>query len=147
METMIERIDSYIKYRKISDNRFITLCGLSVGTLGQARRNKGDLSHKSVEKILATFPDLNRVWLLTGDGEMLNPTPTISNTNSQSNSPITGNNNNVGSTFNNSPIQSGDATTSELIAILREEQRQNADLQAHMKEMMKDMMEIIRNKQ
>ena len=46
--------------------------GLSVGTLGKSRKEGRDLSQKVIEQILNFYTDINKVWLLTGEGEMLN---------------------------------------------------------------------------
>lgn len=61
-----------MKHKGLNDNRVTTECGLSKGLIGQARTGKSDLGKKTVDKILITYQDLSRVWLLTGEGEMLN---------------------------------------------------------------------------
>lgn len=136
---MIERIDIYLKHKGYTDNKFITLCGLSVGTLSQARRNKGDLSHKSVEKIISACKDLNRTWLLTGDGEMI-LTPTIQNDNSQ----VTGSYN-TGSTVSVNNQSNIDA----MLSMIKEQQRQNAETQkqnAKLQNMMDRFLTIMEKK-
>lgn len=55
----------------LNDNQVTVNCGLSVGLLGKARRGDSDLGKKAIEKILNTYQEINRVWLLTGEGEML----------------------------------------------------------------------------
>lgn len=76
MERKIDRFDRYMKSKGLNDNKVTNLLGLSVGTLGKSRKPQRDLSDKSVEQILKFYTDLNRVWLMTGEGEMLY-TPTI----------------------------------------------------------------------
>lgn len=44
---------------------------MSVGLLGKSRKENRDLSDKVIEQILNFYTDLNKVWLLTGEGEML----------------------------------------------------------------------------
>ena len=39
--------------------------------LSQARTGKSDLGNSTINKILSIYQDLNRVWLLTGEGDML----------------------------------------------------------------------------
>jgi seryl-tRNA synthetase len=56
----------------LNDNRVTVECGLSVGLLGKARIGRSDLGKNTIEKILNTYRDLNRVWLMTGEGPMLN---------------------------------------------------------------------------
>lgn len=145
---VINRLDMFIKAKGLNDNKVTVKAGLANGAIGQARKGKCDIGKKYIDKILAAYPELSRVWLLTGDGEMLNHTPTISNTNSQSNSPITGNNNNVGSVFTNSHIQNG-GDTFAIMEMLQEQQRQNAETQrqnAELQIMMKEIMKMIKNK-
>ena len=40
--------------------------------IGKSRKPGRELSNKIVSQILETYTDLNRVWLLTGEGSMLN---------------------------------------------------------------------------
>lgn len=68
----IDRFDKYMKYKGLNDNKATVQLGLSVGTLGKSRKESRDLSDKVVEQILNFYTDLSRVWLLTGEGEMLN---------------------------------------------------------------------------
>ena len=68
----IDRFLQYLKYKGITENRATVECGLSQGLLHQAKTGRADLGRKTIEKILITYKDLNNVWLLTGEGEMLN---------------------------------------------------------------------------
>jgi phage repressor protein C with HTH and peptisase S24 domain len=72
MREKMERFSKYMEIKGLNDNQVTNDCGLSVGLLGQARKGKSDLGAKAIDKILITYQDLNRVWLLTGDGEMIN---------------------------------------------------------------------------
>ena len=72
MNRKIDRFDKYIKYKKLNDNKVTVSLGLSVGTLGKSRKEGRDLSQKVIEQILNFYTDINKVWLLTGEGEMLN---------------------------------------------------------------------------
>ena len=67
----IDRFDEYLKYSGLNDNKVTNQLGLSVGILGKSRKKGRDLSDRVVEKILKFYSDLNHVWLLTGEGEML----------------------------------------------------------------------------
>lgn len=67
----IDRFDKYMKYKGLNDNKVTIQLALSVGTLGKSRKSDRDLSDKVIEKILNFYTDLNRVWLLTGEGEMI----------------------------------------------------------------------------
>lgn len=70
METTVkERLIKFIKFRNLSIKKFEETAGLSNGYINNI---KSQPRESMVEKILLSFPDLNRVWLLTGEGEMLN---------------------------------------------------------------------------
>lgn len=72
MREKMFRFDKYMKYRNLNDNQVTVECKLSQGLLSQARTGKSDLGNSTINKILNIYQDLNRVWLLTGEGEMLN---------------------------------------------------------------------------
>lgn len=67
----IDRFDKYMAFRGLNDNKITVQLSLSVGTLGKSRKEGRDLSDKVIEKILNFYTEINRVWLLTGEGEML----------------------------------------------------------------------------
>ena len=71
MERKVERFDKYMRYKGLNDNKVTNTLGLSVGTLGKSRKENRDLSDRNIESILKFYTDLNRTWLLTGEGEML----------------------------------------------------------------------------
>lgn len=72
MERKIDRFLQYLEYKGINDNKATVECGLSNGLINQAKRGKADLGNKSLDKILNKYQDLSRVWLLTGEGHMIN---------------------------------------------------------------------------
>lgn len=61
-----------MKINGLNDNKVTIDLGLSIGTLGKSRKENRDLSNRVIEQILNFYTDLNRTWLLTGEGEMLN---------------------------------------------------------------------------
>lgn len=70
METSVkQRIVEYIKYKGLSHKRFETAAGLSNGYLNSLRHSPSPMK---LQSIVEAFPDLNRDWLLTGNGYMLN---------------------------------------------------------------------------
>lgn len=70
-EKVIDRLDKYMQQRGINDNQVTVRANLSVGLLSNARKGNHDLGRKSIDKILNCYQDIDRVWLLTGEGEML----------------------------------------------------------------------------
>ena len=69
METTVkERIKRYIESKKISVSSFERAAGLSNGYLNQLRNCP---SATRLERIASAFPDLNKDWLLTGEGDMI----------------------------------------------------------------------------
>ena len=77
MKRKVDRLIEYLSEKGISENKATIECGLSKGLICQAKSGKADIGNKAVEKILSTYPDLNRVWFLTGEGPMLIDSPTV----------------------------------------------------------------------
>lgn len=67
--TIKERIEIFIKHQGIRRSAFEKSCGFSNG---YTRNLKENPSATKIEDILSVYPELNRVWLLSGEGEMLN---------------------------------------------------------------------------
>lgn len=63
-----ERVLLFIESLNMPVSRFEKQCGLSNGYL---RSVKGAFSINKIEDILKAFPELNREWLLNGNGQML----------------------------------------------------------------------------
>ena len=63
-----ERLLSFIKYKGLSNLAFEKACGLSNGYL---HNFKGNLGSDKLASIQASFPELNKDWLLYGEGSML----------------------------------------------------------------------------
>lgn len=69
METSVkERIKLFVKHKGISIREFERRCGMSTGYMAMLRHAPGA---NKLSTILAQYPELSRVWLLTGEGEML----------------------------------------------------------------------------
>jgi putative phage repressor len=104
---MIDRILQFIDYKGISKLSFYKEVGLSNGFLD---KNKSIGSEKLV-KILNSYPEIEPLWLLLGQGEMLKKDVTIvdntnvnSNTNSIIGNNITGNMGNVTISISNEDV-------------------------------------------
>ncbi|MFH1121758.1 MAG: hypothetical protein V1775_18200 [Bacteroidota bacterium] len=67
----IERLFQYLDYKSIKPARFEKEIGISNGYLGTQLKRKADLGETIVNKIINYSLDLNLIWLLTGNGEML----------------------------------------------------------------------------
>lgn len=63
-----ERILLFISSQGLNKSKFEKTVGLSNGYINNI---KGNLGYDKIEQILKTYPELNRNWLLTGEGEML----------------------------------------------------------------------------
>ena len=70
-ERCIDRFDKYMIYSGLNDNQVTKDAELSVGTIGKSRQDNRDLSNKVLNKLLYVYPELSRVWLLTGEGPMI----------------------------------------------------------------------------
>lgn len=70
-ERIIDRLDQYMREKGLNDNQVTVNAGLSIGLIGNARRGNYDIGKKAIEKILSFYQDLNRSWLLSGEGNML----------------------------------------------------------------------------
>lgn len=68
METQKERLREFIKHKKLSDQAFIRSIGATKTYLSSMVNKVGD---KYLETILSVYPELNRDWLLYGEGEMI----------------------------------------------------------------------------
>lgn len=74
MQTLQERLKTFITSLDSSVLAFENKCGMAPGTVNKM----SDKSRpKTLEKIRKHYPQLNMEWLKTGDGEMLNPQPTV----------------------------------------------------------------------
>ena len=63
-----ERVEQFIQYKGLSNSRFEKTVGLSNGFV--RNMDKG-MSTDKLMKISEFFPDLNILWLITGQGTML----------------------------------------------------------------------------
>ena len=67
----IERIAVYLQFKTISPHAFERNIHLSNGYYSKQLKNLGSVGSDILIKIHQHFPDLNILWVLTGDGQML----------------------------------------------------------------------------
>lgn len=67
-ESVKHRLLKYIEFKGLTKASFQKAAGLSNGYLDKLRQSP---SPDKIEQISNAYPDLNRVWLLTGEGDML----------------------------------------------------------------------------
>lgn len=66
--TVKERLKKFVEYKKISDRQFSLSIGVSAGYVNSISKS---VQPEKLSRITATYPELNPIWLLMGDGEML----------------------------------------------------------------------------
>jgi len=64
----IDRLMQFIKYAGLSARQFDISIGASNGYTLRMSKNRASIGSDVIETILRTYPDLNVVWLLTGEG-------------------------------------------------------------------------------
>lgn len=69
-DTVKERTIEFITHKGITMKSFETQCDLSTGYVTSMRKSFGT---EKLNNVLKAFPELNRDWLLYGEGEMLKP--------------------------------------------------------------------------
>lgn len=75
MESVSDRLASFLKYKGKGQTAFEQEAGLSRGYVQKASDNMG---YKIKSKISENCPELNMEWLLTGEGDMLKEEPHMS---------------------------------------------------------------------
>lgn len=68
MTTVKSRLIHLLKEKRMSQTEFARLMGVSPTYIGAMRRS---ISEMRLKKLLEIFPDLNRDWILFGEGDML----------------------------------------------------------------------------
>lgn len=68
---LIDRLYQYLENKNLTAYAFERACGIANGYLKKQFNGKGTLGSEILDKIHSRYPELNTVWLLTGEGEML----------------------------------------------------------------------------
>lgn len=85
METTVkQRLVQFIRFMHLTQKAFEERCGMSNGYVANIRRGIGN---EYLQSIAQQFPQLNRDWLVYGEGEMLRPSAQVVQNN------VLGNNN------------------------------------------------------
>jgi len=96
METTVkERLVKFLKYKGLSQKKFEETVGLANGYVNNIRRS---VTSEKLQQIVRCFPDLNKAWLLTGEGEMLLPQQESNATITDNSTSVAGNSNQVNAT-------------------------------------------------
>jgi hypothetical protein len=67
----IDRLMQFIKYAGLSARQFDLSIGASNGYTLRMKKNNASIGSDVIENILRVYPQLNVVWLITGEGDML----------------------------------------------------------------------------
>lgn len=67
---IVQRIYNYLEHKSITAYEFERSVGLSNGYLNSRKNGTRGIGSEILEKIYRTYPDLNLIWLVTGDGNM-----------------------------------------------------------------------------
>jgi len=76
----IERLHVYLQFRTISPHSFEKKIGLSNGYFSKQLRNLGSIGSDILIRIDDQYGELNILWILTGQGEMLSANAENNNT-------------------------------------------------------------------
>lgn len=71
MDTLRERIKEYINKNELTKNQLAIQSKIDPSNFNKMLDGDQKITKKTIEKILLAYPDINRTWLLTGEGEML----------------------------------------------------------------------------
>ncbi len=121
LSTVKGRVKYFARYMGLTIIEFETACGLGRGYVGAMRKGLGP---EKLQQVLNAFPDLNRDWLLYGEGEMLKSSGNIMQSVAQKN--IIGSINNTMTTADKvmlEELQVRRRQVDELIAIIRDMQK------------------------
>ncbi|WP_422080313.1 hypothetical protein [Ulvibacterium sp.] len=67
----IDRLMQFIKYAGLSARKFDISIGASNGYTLRMKKNNASIGSDVIENIVRVYPQLNVVWLITGEGKML----------------------------------------------------------------------------
>jgi len=68
---IIDRLIKYLEYKKISAYSFEKICQVANGYLKKQQRGKGSIGSDILERIHKNYFDLDLIWLVSGEGNMI----------------------------------------------------------------------------
>lgn len=68
---IIDRLIKYLEHKKIRASLFEKTCQIANGYLKKQQKGKGSIGSDILERIHKNYFDLDIVWLITGEGDML----------------------------------------------------------------------------
>jgi hypothetical protein len=68
---IIDRLATYLEHKKITPYSFERICQVANGYLKKQQKGKGTVGSDILERIHKNYFDLDMVWLITGEGDML----------------------------------------------------------------------------
>jgi len=66
-----QKIEELLHHFRMEQKDFAEKCGLVTSNFSQIKAGKCGISKRLSEKILTAFPEVNKTWLATGEGEMI----------------------------------------------------------------------------
>ncbi|MDT0621427.1 hypothetical protein [Croceitalea vernalis] len=73
----VDRLMVFIKHIGLSARQFDLSIGASNGYTLRMKKNSASIGSDVIEEIMRIYPQLNLIWLITGEGEMLKPDRSI----------------------------------------------------------------------
>ena len=67
-----ERLEEFLHFKELSVYAFEKSIGASKGSISKAIKNKKSIGSNFIESIIKNYPEINAIWLFTGNGKMTN---------------------------------------------------------------------------
>ena len=78
MNDIVTRIKEFLSIMGIANSVFADICGIPRPSLSQMLNGRNrKVSNEVIDKIHAAYPQLNMMWLMFGDGDMIVPNANI----------------------------------------------------------------------